>query len=163
LNKHLKYGGMLLILIIVQRTFIWLIAVTSFDVTPDLVLIGLVYIGIKEGKTYGSIAGFFSGLTVDFVSFSFLGLMALSKAAAGFTSGFFNDENKTDRFISGYTFVIIVLFCSLVNNIIYYTVYFQGGNLQFTDILVRYALPTAVYTAIFAVIPVIYERRKRIR
>lgn len=151
------------ILIIIQKSLVWLIAVTSFDVTPDLVIIGLVYIGIKEGKTYGSIAGFITGLTIDFISFSFLGLMALSKATSGFISGFFCIENKIERYIGGYPFVIIVLFCSFVNNIIYYFIYFQGGNLQIIDVIVRYAIPTAVYTAIFAVIPVIYEKRKRIR
>jgi len=163
LIQHLKYAGVLLALIIVQKTFIWLIAVTNYDVTPDLVLIGLVYIGMRNGKTYGSIAGFLSGLTIDFISFSFLGLMALSKAAAGFTSGFFNDEHKVERYLAGIGFIFIVLLCSLINNTVYFTVYFQGSTLKLSDILIRYVIPTSIYTAIFAVIPVIFERRKRIR
>ena len=161
--QHLKYAGIILALIIVQKTLIWLIAVTSYDVTPDLVLIGLVYIGMRNGKTYGSITGFLTGLTIDFISFSFLGLMALSKAAAGFTSGFFDDSHKVERFLSGIGFILIVLLCSLINNTVYFTVYFQGSTLKLGDILMRYVIPTAIYTAIFAVIPVIFERRKRIR
>ena len=161
--RHLKYGGILLALVIVQKTLIWLIAVTSYDVTPDLVMIGLVYIGMRNGKTYGSIAGFLAGLTIDFISFSFLGLMALSKAAAGFSAGFFNDERKVERYLAGVGFIMIVLVCSLINNTVYFTVYFQGSTLIFSDILIRYAVPTAIYTAIFAAIPVIFERRKKIR
>jgi len=161
---YLKNAGILLGLIIIQKTLIWLIAVTSYDVTPDLVLVGLVYIGIRNGKIYGSVSGFFAGLIVDFVSFSFLGLMALSKTAAGFISGFFcTDENKIERYLNTYVFVIIVFLCSLINNIIYYTFYFQGSTLPFSDILIRYVVPTAVYTALFGIVPIIIEKRKRSR
>ncbi|HEY3250372.1 MAG TPA: rod shape-determining protein MreD [Ignavibacteria bacterium] len=163
-KEYLKYAGLMIALIIVQKTMIWLIAVTSFDVTPDLVLIGIVYIGIRVGKIAGSVGGFFAGLILDFLSFSFLGLMALSKSSAGFVAGFFsNDESKIDKYTNSYIFVIIVFVCSLVNNMIYFTFYFQGTSLRLTDILLRYIIPTAVYTAVFAVIPIIFEKRKRVR
>lgn len=161
---YLKNAGILAALIIIQKTLIWLIAVTNYDVTPDLVLIGVVYLGIRNGKIYGSVSGFFAGLVVDFISFSFLGLMALAKATAGFISGFFStDQNKIERYLNSYVFIIIILLCSLINNTIYFTIYFQGGTLQFTDILLRYVVPTSVYTAIFGVIPIIFEKRKKVR
>ena len=160
---NIKYAVLIIILIIVQKTLIWLIAVTSYDVTPDLVLIGLVHIGMKKGKIFGSIGGFVTGLIIDLISFSFLGLMALSKAAAGFLSGFFSNPDKVDRYLNSYIFSIIILVCSVANNIVYFTIYFQGSTLQFSDILLRYVFPTAVYTSIFGILPVIFERRKRIR
>lgn len=153
----------IIILIIVQKTLIWLIAITSFDVTPDLVLIGVVHIGMKKGKIYGSVGGFVTGLIIDFISFSFLGLMALSKSAAGFLAGFFSNPDKVERYLNSYIFVIIILVCSAVHNLIYFTIYFQGSSLQFGDIMFRYVFPTAVYTALFGILPVIFERRKRIR
>jgi rod shape-determining protein MreD len=151
----------MLLLIIVQKTLIWLLAITAYEVTPDIVMIGLVYFGIKKGKISGSVGGFLSGLILDIFSFSFIGLMALSKSAAGFISGFFCDETKIERYLNTYIFIIIVVFCSLVNNIIYFTVYFQGTNLVFSDILIRYIIPTTVYTAIFSIIPIIFARRRR--
>jgi rod shape-determining protein MreD len=159
--EYLKYGGILLGLIIIQKTLIGLIDVTSYQITPDIVLIGLVYIGIKKGKITGSVAGFVSGLTLDLLSFSFIGLMALSKSVAGFVSGFFNVENKIERYLNSYIFIIIVTLASLFNNIIYFTIYFQGTNLTLTDILLRYVVPTTVYTAIFSVFPVIFAKRRR--
>ncbi|MCI0450317.1 MAG: rod shape-determining protein MreD [Chlorobi bacterium] len=158
--ENLKYAALLLVLVIVQKTLVWLIAVTSYEVTPDIVLVGLAYVGIKRGKIDGSIAGFLSGLLLDLFSFSFIGLMALSKSAAGFLSGFFNNENKIERYLSSYGFVLIVFFCSIVNNIFYFTIYFQGTNLVFSDVLLRYILPTAVYTSIISIIPVIFARKK---
>jgi rod shape-determining protein MreD len=160
MGEYLKYALILLVLIVIQKTLIWVLAVTSYEVTPDIVLIGLVYVGIKRGKIVGSISGFLSGLVLDLFSFSFIGLMALSKSVAGFVSGFFFGENKTEKNLKTYAFVLIVFFCSVINNTIYFMIYFQGTNLVFWDVLLRYTLPTAVYTAIFSIIPVIFARRR---
>lgn len=160
--EYLKYAGILLVLIIVQKTLIGLIDVTSYKITPDIVLIGLVYVSIRKGKITGSVAGFVSGLILDFFSFSFIGLMALAKAVSGFFSGFFNIENKIERYLNSYIFIIIVSAASLINNIIYFTIYFQGTNLSFTDVLLRYVVPTTIYTALFSIFPVIFARRRRL-
>jgi rod shape-determining protein MreD len=160
LSEYLKYSGLLVVLIIVQKTLIWLIAITSYEITPDIVLIGLVFISIRKGKIAGSAGGFAAGLIIDFLSFSFLGLMALSKTASGFLAGFFNNENKLERYLSSYIFVLIVFFCSLVNNVIYFMIYFQGTTLAPVDILLRYVIPTAVYTAFVSIAAVILNRKK---
>ncbi|HRJ86977.1 MAG TPA: hypothetical protein PK753_14985, partial [Ignavibacteria bacterium] len=64
-------------------------------------------------------------------------------------------------YLNSYIFVIIVSVASVINNIVYFAFYFQGTNLTFVDILIRYVLPTTVYTALFSVIPVIFARRRR--
>ena len=161
MTEYLKYAGILLLLIIIQKTLVNFIDVTEFQITPDIVLIGLVYVGIKRGKITGSIAGFLSGLVLDIFSFSFLGLMALTKTITGFASGFFHDDNKIERYLNSYIFILIVSFCSMINNTVYFMFYFQGTNLGFIDILLRYILPTTVYTALFSVFPVIFARRRR--
>jgi len=138
----------------------WLIAITDYQITPDIVLIGLVYIGIKKGKITGSVGGFIFGMLFDILSFSFLGLMALSKTTAGFAAGFFNNENKIERYLNTYIFVLIVFLCSIFNNIIYFALYFQGTSLLFQDIVLKYVIPTALYTAFFGIIPIILTRKK---
>jgi rod shape-determining protein MreD len=161
--EYVRYAILLVILAIIQKTLIWLLAVTSYDITPDIVLIGLVYAGIQKGKIPGSVGGFIIGLILDFFSFSFLGLMALSKASAGFISGFFNNENKIERYSKSYIFIIIVFVCSLINNVIYFELYYQGTLLSFTDVLLRYVIPTAVYTAVISVLPLFFTRKKVFR
>ena len=120
MNDYLKYAGIILGLALIQKTLIWLIAVTEFKITPDIVLIGVVYIGIRKGKITGTVGGFLAGMLMDLFSFSFLGLTALSKCVAGFFSGYFNAEGKIDRNSSSYNFVVIVFFASFINNFIYY-------------------------------------------
>ncbi len=159
--EYLKYSGILLVLILFQKTIINFIDVTEFKITPDIVLIGLVYIGIKRGKITGSISGFLSGLVLDIFSFTFIGLMAFVKTIAGFVSGFFNESTKTERYLSSYIFILIVTFCSLINNTVYFIFYFQGTSLVLQEILLRYIVPTTVYTALFSIFPVIFARRRR--
>jgi rod shape-determining protein MreD len=160
--EYFKSALFLVFLVIVQKTLIWLVALTHYEITPDILLIGLVLLGIRKGKIAGSVGGFLSGLLLDFMSFSFLGLMALSKATAGFVSGYFNNENKIERYTKSYVFIIIVFTCSVLNNLIYFIFYFQGMSLSFFEIVIKYILPTGIYTAIFAVIPVIFNRRKNL-
>jgi rod shape-determining protein MreD len=161
LREILKFALILIVLIIVQKTLIWLISVTEYGITPDVVLIGVVYMGIIRGRIAGTIAGFVSGLIVDLLSFTFIGLMALSKTVSGFISGFFYNENKTERYLSGYMFVLICFISSAVNNMIYYFIYFQGSGLGFNDLLLRYVLPTSIYTAVVSVFPVIFMMKKK--
>jgi rod shape-determining protein MreD len=158
--EYVRYTVILLILVILQKTLIWLLAVTNYEITPDIVMIGLVYVGIRKGKLVSSSGGFLFGLIIDLFSFSFLGLSALSKCAGGFVSGYFNNENKIERFTHTYIFIFIVLLCSFINNLIYFTIYFQGTNLSFLEILIRYIIPTSIYTAVFGILPVIFTRKK---
>jgi rod shape-determining protein MreD len=160
MTEYVKYAAVLLVLAVVQKTLIWVLAVTSYEITPDILLIGLVYVSIRKGKIAGSLGGFLFGLLLDFFSFSFLGLMALAKASAGFTAGFFNNENKVEKNTQSYIFIIIIFISSLINNVIYFMLYFQGTILSFKDILLRYVIPTAIYTAVIGILPLIIIKRR---
>lgn len=159
MTEYIKFAVAFVILIAIQKTLVWLIAVTEYQITPDLVLIGVVYLGIKKGKISGSLGGFITGLILDLLSFSFLGLSALSKATAGFISGFFNNTNKIERYTETYEFTLIVFLSSLFNNFLYFSLYFQGTSLNIPLIIIRYVLPTAIYTALLSIILIIFTRR----
>ena len=160
MTDYLKYALAFAILLVVQKALVWLIALTEYQITPDLVLIGVVYLGIRKGKIPGSIGGFLTGLIFDLLSFSFIGLSALSKATSGFVSGFFNNENKIDRYSQTYVFTLIVFLSSLFNNFLYFSLYFQGTSLSMLLIIIRYVIPTAVYTAILSIILPLVARRR---
>ena len=158
--EYIKFGVVLLILILIQKSLIWLIAITEYQITPDIILIGVVYLGIKKGKIPGSAGGFAAGLIFDLFSFSFLGLSALSKSTSGFISGFFNNENKIDKYSKTYEFIFILFISSLINNFLYFWIYFQGTSLYFSQILLRYIIPSAVYTSLFGIPFIIFNKRR---
>jgi len=160
MSEYIKFGILFVILTLIQKSLVWLIAVSEYQITPDLVLIGIVYFGIRKGKIPGSVAGFAAGLLFDLLSFSFIGLSALGKATAGFISGFFNNENKIDKYTQSLTFIFILFLCSLFNNFLYFSLYFQGTSLSFIAILIRYILPTAIYTSLLGIPLIIFTKRR---
>lgn len=156
---YLKYLGVFVLLIVIQKTFIWLLSISSYNIAPDIVLIAIIFLAIKEGKISGSIAGFIIGLTIDLLSGSFLGLAALSYCVAGFVSGFFkSDDNK---YTYSYNFLSVVLIGTVVSNILYYVIFFQGSNLTLFDILFRYILPTSAYTVLISSVYIFFPKKKQ--
>ena len=72
---------------ILQSTLIAKIA--FFNVVPDLALCILVFSAYVNGTMTGQISGFFSGLFIDFLSASPLGMNALIRTITGALAGIF--------------------------------------------------------------------------
>ena len=158
--SYIKYFIILVLLIIIQKTIIWLLAITTYNITPDIVIIAVVYIGIKRGNIEGSVSGFISGLLLDILSGTFLGLLALSYSVAGFIAGYFKRE-EDEKYLTKYYFLLIVFLCSVVSNFIYFELYFQGLAVMFFDVLVQYVIPTATYTTLISIIFVIILLKRK--
>jgi rod shape-determining protein MreD len=81
------------------RYFLWVIAVylsfflqariTVLDISPDLTVLIVFYIGLRHGETRGLLAGVLIGAIEDSLSYSFLGPNMLAKGVVGFASSFF--------------------------------------------------------------------------
>ncbi|MBI5404502.1 MAG: rod shape-determining protein MreD [Ignavibacteriae bacterium] len=156
--KFTKYFVILFVLILIQKTLIWLISLSAYNITPDLVLIALVYIAVSEGKIFGSVTGFIAGFTIDLVSGSFLGLTALAYSVTGFAAGGFRTEG--DKYLTKLNFLIVIFLGSMISNFIYYLIYFQGLSLNFIEIFSKYILTTSTYTTLVSVIYIIFPRKK---
>ena len=155
--SYLKYFLLLVLLIFIQDQLIHLIAISPYNIAPDIVVIAVAYIGIKKGQIFGAVTGFFAGLILDILGGSFLGLAALSYSLAGFTAGYFCTEE--DRFLQKYNFLIVIFLCSFVSNMVYFYIYFQGAFLSFFEIFVKYVITTSTYTTIISSVYVIIPRR----
>ncbi|MCX7833075.1 MAG: rod shape-determining protein MreD [Ignavibacteria bacterium] len=159
--RYIKYYLLLLILIIIQRTFIWMISLTDLNIVPDIVLIGVVILAIKRGRIEGMIGGFFAGLILDSVSGNFIGLYSLAYVLAGFFAGYFQESQ--DKVISKKAFLGVMIIASLISNFIYFEIYFLSGSslISFIEVIYKYILPTTLYTLIFSTIFIIIPRKKQ--
>lgn len=137
---------------------IWLISLSALNITPDLVLIALVYIAVSEGRIFGSVTGFIAGFIIDLLSGSFLGLTALAYSVTGFVAGGFLTEG--DKYLSKMNFLIIIFLGSMISNFLYYLIYFQGLSLNFIEIFSKYILTTSTYTTLVSIIYIIFPRKK---
>ncbi len=158
--KHIKYYLILLLLIIIQNRFIWLISISSYNIFPDLVLIMVTYIGIKKGKITGCIAGFAAGILLDILAGSFIGLSALSYTLAGFIAGFFY-ESDPEKMRAKRLLTIITL-TVFVSSFIYYEIYFvvSPNPQSFIEIIYKFVAPTMVYTVLVGLILIFFPKRK---
>ncbi|OJF77746.1 MAG: rod shape-determining protein MreD [Treponema sp. CETP13] len=95
-------------------------------VVPDLLLITVIYISYSNGSMMGQTTGFFSGLILDFVSASPLGLHALMRTIIGFLSGFLHQRIV----LNGILFPMVVGFFGTVLKAILLTIisfFYQDG------------------------------------
>lgn len=132
------------------------------DIVPDLLVIWIVYIAIREGQMAGTIVGFAIGITLDLLSGNdgMLGLAALAKTLAGFTGGYFFNENKTLQTLGGYQFLIALTIVSLVHNLIYFLIFLQGTDVSPWGAIALYGVPTTIYTTAFGLLPMFAFARK---
>jgi rod shape-determining protein MreD len=149
-----------ILFVILQTTLARYLAIEN--IAPDLLLIWIVYLALREGQSAATIAGFFLGLLFDLISGrdSMLGLAALCKTVAGFAAGYFYNENKIMQLLGGYQFVLVVAIASIVHNVLYFIIFLQGTEVGWLDAVVLYGFPTTVYTAALALLPMfVFSRR----
>jgi len=159
--RHFKYFLFALMLITVQTK---VMSVFSLEgITPDLLLIWLIYIAIKNDQLTATIWGFTIGIMFDLATGNFIGLSALSKTIAGFIAGYFYNENKAAMTLGSYRFVIIVLLISVVHNSIYFTAFTRGSEIGLWRAIFQYGLATTFYTAAVTLLPMFIFARKYIR
>lgn len=130
-------------------------------VVPDIILIFVIYLAIRDGQVAGTIAGFLLGLVVDLLGGegSVLGLSALVKSITGFVAGYSFSEARTFQTLGGYRFPVIVGACALLHNVMYFLIYLQGSGIGFGEAIVVYAVPAALYTVLVSIIPMFFFSR----
>jgi len=119
---------------ILQSTVISQIA--FFNVIPDLALCILVYSAYVNGTMMGQISGFSSGLFLDFLSASPLGLNCLIRTLIGALTGIFKGSLFLDIFF------MPVILCAIATLIKALIVFFL--NLIFGSSIPSYSITSSV-------------------
>jgi rod shape-determining protein MreD len=154
------YSILSLLFILLQTTVVRFLSIGR--IVPDILLIWVVYVAVRQGQVAGTVAGFLIGLVIDLLSGSdgMLGLAALTKTVAGFLAGFFYDENKTFQTLGGYQILIAVGVTSVLQNVIYFVIFLQGSEVGWWGAILLYGLPTSFYTVVVALLPMFAYARK---
>ena len=99
------------VVVLLQTTVLGIVAVHG--VTPDLLLILLVFLALRRGSMSGQIAGFAGGLLEDLVSLAPLGFHALVRTVVGFSSGMLHGLIRT----SAIAVPVLILGASVVKGL----------------------------------------------
>ena len=120
-----------------------------FGVTPDLVLLVLVYIGISYGQMEGAIFGFLAGFLQDTYTPDHMGLNALAKSIVGFVVGYGRGGVVADSFVVQSS---IVFGAVLMHDLVYFICY-SGNDLPgILFNVLRYGVGAALYTAALSIV-----------
>ena len=159
-RRNLFYSLLSLLFIVVDSTLVKFLAIGNS--VPDILIVWIVYVAIREGQIAGTTAGFLIGLTMNLTGTTngMLGLAALAKTFAGFTAGYFYNENKVNNTLGGYQFIVIVGVASMVHNIVYFIIFLQGSELSWMQSVLYYGIPATAYTATVALLPMFAFARK---
>lgn len=159
-HRILLYSLLSLLFVVIDATLVKFLAIANL--VPDILIIWIVYVAIREGQIAGTTAGFLIGLTMSLIGTTngMLGLAALAKTFAGFTAGYFFNENKTYNTLGGYQFIVIVGVASMVHNITYFIIFLQGSGLSWMQSVLYYGIPSTAYTAAVALLPMFAFARK---
>ena len=156
--RYLMYAVIGMLLSVVHLVFLRFIAVES--VTPDLILLLVIWIALAEGQFIGVIAGFCFGLFYDAVSKDVLGTNALAKTVAGFVAGYFYKEGHTMQIIGSFKFLFIIGVCAFIHNLIYFFLYIRPMEVSFGRFFLIYGVATTLYTTVVAVFPMLFVNRR---
>lgn len=159
MKRHAGYLVRAAVLLVLQASLADLLSLRG--VSPDLLLIFIVWLAVREGQLYALPYGFFLGLVLDLSTGTVVGLSALSKTVAAFTAGYFYSENKVSMTLSTYRFLLLVFFTAFVHNAVYFTVFTLGSDIGLLGAVFGLGLASALYAATVAVLPMLIAARGR--
>jgi rod shape-determining protein MreD len=157
MKRHAGYAVRAVVLLIVQATLVDMVSLKG--ITPDLLLIFIVYLAVKEGQMYVLPWGFALGLVLDLSTGTVIGLSALSKTVAAFTAGYFFSENKITMTLSTYRFLLLVFLTAFVHNAVYFTIFTMGSDIGLFGAVFGVGLASALFTTTVAILPMLVTSR----
>jgi rod shape-determining protein MreD len=159
-RRIILYTLLSVLFVTVDSTLVKFLAMAN--IVPDILLIWIVYLAIREGQIAATTAGFLIGLAMNLAGTmnSMIGLAPLAKTLAGFVAGYFYNENKIYNTLGSYQLIIIVAIASMVHNIAYFIIFLQGSGLNWMQSVLYYGVPSTTYTAAVALVPMFAFARK---
>jgi rod shape-determining protein MreD len=160
MKRHVGYVFKAVVLLLVQANLVDMVSLKG--ITPDLLLIFIVYLAVREGQMYALPWGFFLGLVLDLSTGTVIGLSALSKTVAAFTAGYFYSENKITMTLATYRFLLLVFLTAFIHNAVYFVIFTMGGDIGFLGAVFGVGLASALFTTTVAILPMLVSARIRV-
>lgn len=139
---------MIIVCFLLQTTIFHLFAIGS--ITPNLLLVLCVSMGLMRGRKSGIWTGFFSGLLIDLFYGSLFGFYALIYMYIGFFSGYafriyYDDDIKVPMFLTAAMDLLYGL-------AVYVLQFLLRGRVGLFTYVYRIIIPEIVYTVFLTVI-----------
>ncbi|KAA3612275.1 MAG: rod shape-determining protein MreD [Calditrichaeota bacterium] len=142
--KYLVYILIFVGLLIVQ---ISLLSFFPGNSRPDILLLGIIVLGMREGGVPAMISALAVGFVKDAFTTSYIGASMLSLVVAAFMAGNYKHIQVK---LGTQSKLIIFSIIILIYNFIYYFLFQIKAGLNIFDLTINSVLPAAFYTLLFA-------------
>ncbi len=151
--KYIAHTFVLVIALVLQITTIDLVSIR--EIRPDLLILALTHIGLREGRGRTTFFGFLAGLAEDTLGSGLLGLGSLAKSIVGFIAGAALGNRSIHH---SYEMALIAGGSALVQNLLIHSILSLGQRGYWLGLL-QVAMPSAAYTfvaglVVFSILPV---------
>lgn len=122
----------------------------SFTIVPRFVLVGIVFIGLYQGRNTGLIFGLIFGVLYDIVYTNMIGVYTLSMGMVGFLAGMVSGYFHRTMILTG---AMIIILTSLNEGLTFgFYQLFGLSNMGLQQFILNEWIPTVIFNAIFALI-----------
>lgn len=157
-SKFIYYSIATLLICLLQLSFSFLISIKN--VTPDLLILLVVWITLYDGKIAGLTSGFVIGFLYDYLSLNVLGVNALTKTIAAYITSFFYKENEFWNILKSYKIFIISITVIFIHNIFYYLFMINLTEANIWSMYFKYVFGSTIYTFFFTLFSFFLRIRK---
>lgn len=153
-----RYILLLGLAFVIQTT--WLDFFSVSNLKPDLILLIITIVALREGPILATLLGFVIGLLQDAYAPADLGLNALLKCTAGFAVGHGRSRVVSDNV---QVQVALIFFTVLLHDLLYYAITSAISLFDAPYFWMRYGLGRAVYTGLVGAFAyVLFPLRQRL-
>lgn len=156
--KFIYYSIATLLICVLQLSFSFLISVKG--IIPDLLILLIIWITLRDGKIVGLISAFCIGLLYDYLSLNIFGVNAFTKTLVAYVAGFFYKENEFMNIVKSNKIFIIVLLSTFLHNIIYYLLMINLTDSNLWNIYFKFVFGSLLYTFIFSLASFFFRIKK---
>lgn len=128
-------------------------------VSPQLIILVVVYISLREGQLFGMGSGFTIGLMNDLLATHFIGYTSFVGVMAGFVAGFFFKESDVELAARSFSFAWISAITLGITQLAALPI-IASGELNYFYVFLKFTLGTTAYTSVIAMIIVFVNGRK---
>lgn len=143
--KIASYALIFLALLLAQITVLPYFAIGSF--IPDVLLIGIIILALREGGVAAMITACATGLARDAFTTSFLGSSMLGLVIAAFLTGIYAKNHQRMGIQANLISLFVIVFAY---NTVFYLLHLLDTRFTVGTIMINFVLPAAFYTIAIA-------------
>jgi rod shape-determining protein MreD len=132
------------------------------NISPDLLIILIVYYTLLNGQLFGTILGFLLGILFDLVSGGLLGSSAFAYTLAAFIAGYFYNEKKINSNLNTLNFSFIILLSATIEIFIISILTLTRTNLSIVYLVFNGGIIPGFYTAFLSLFLLVFKPKRRI-